>query len=312
MKTTEQQKPYFKNNAKETDTISSLPISELKPFSKYPFKPYSDEKILELANSIKTQGLIVPILVRPIIDMSYSHEIVSGHNRIKAAKLVGLKEISCNVKNIDDDTATLLMIDSNLQQRESILPSEKAWAYKYKLEAIKSQGKRNDLTSRQVVGKLEMSDIVGKESNESGRQVQRFIRLTNLISPLLDKVDERKLAFIPAVELSYLSKDQQEWLYDILDREEHFGVSLTIATKLKGISRSGNLSYEKIDKIIITKNQELPKIVRISYKTVKDYFPKGTTPQEFEKVIKHALDEWFEKHPEKRITSVNKENTIVR
>ncbi len=193
-----------------------------------------------------------------------------------------------------------MMIDSNLQQRESILPSEKAFAYKYKLEAIKSQGKRNDLTLSQVgtkSKKLRTDELLSQNSSDSRNQIQRYIRLTNLNPSLLEKVDERKLAFIPAVELSYLSKEEQEWLCDILDREEHFGVPLAIATKLKGISKSGILKYEKIDKIITAKNQEPPKIVRISYKTIKDYFPKDTTPQEYEKVIKQALYEWFKKHP---------------
>lgn len=292
MKITEQKE-------KNIDILSSLLLSKLKPFSKHPFKPHNEEKMLELAESIKEQGLIVPILVRSIEDKKYSHEIVAGHNRVKAAQLAGLKKLPCDVRELNDAQAVILMVDSNLQ-RDTILPSEKAFAYKYKLVAIKSQGKRNDLTSDQVGQKLDYvsRELISKNTNDSGTQIQRYIRLTNLFTPLLDKVDERKLAFIPAVELSYLNKDEQEWLHDILDREEHFGVPLAIATKLKGISKSGKLRYEKIDKIIVAKNQEPPKIVRISYKTVKDYFPKGTTSQEYEKVIKQALDEWFEKHPE--------------
>ena len=285
---------------KKIDIFSTLLLSKLKPFSKHPFKPYNEEKMIELAESIKEQGLIVPVLVRPIEDKKYSHEIVAGHNRAKAAQLVGLKKVSCDVRDIDTNTATIMMIDSNLQQRECILPSEKAFAYKYKLEAIKSQGKRNDLTLSQVGLKLNKQhsvEIMAENAEDSRNQIKRFIRLTNLIFPLLDKVDERKLAFIPAVELSYLSEDEQNWLYDILDREEHFGVPLAMAMKLKGISKSGTLTYDKIDKIIVAKNQEPPKAVKISYKTVKDYFPKGTTPQEYEKVIKQALEEWFDNHP---------------
>ena len=285
-------------------TTSLLSLSKLKPFLKHPFKPYSEEKILELAESIKEQGLIVPILVRPINDMQYSHEIIAGHNRVKAAQLAGLKKILSDVRSLDNAQAVILMVDSNLQ-RDIVLPSEKAFAYKYKIEAIKSQGKRKEQTSRQLVGKFETADIIGMEANESGRQVQRYIRLTNLITSLLEKVDERKLAFIPAVELSYLSKDEQEWLYEILGREEHFGVPLALATKLKGISKNGKLTYEKIDKIIIEKNQEPPKVVRISYRTLKDYFPKGTTPREYETVIKQALEEWFENHPSEEISKKN-------
>jgi ParB family transcriptional regulator, chromosome partitioning protein len=279
-------------------TISLLPLSKLKPFSKHPFKPYNDEKILELADSIKEQGLIVPILVRPINHKKYSHEIIAGHNRVKAAQLAGLKNILSDVRSLDNAQAVILMVDSNLQ-RDVIVPSEKAFAYKYKLEAIKSQGKRNDLTSCQVVNKLSVEKIANID-NDSWRNIYRYINLTNLITPFLEKVDERKLAFIPAVELSYLSKDEQEWLYDILGREEHFGVPLAMATKLKGISKNGTLTYEKIDRIIIEKNQAPPKVVRISYRTVKDFFPKGTTPQEYERVIKQALDEWFENHSSPR------------
>ncbi len=303
MKATEQ-------NEQNINTLHSLPLSNLKSFSKHPFKLYPEEKMLELIESIKEQGIIVPILVRPIEDNKYSHEIVAGHNRVKAAQLAGLKKISCDVRNIDDNTATIMMIDSNLQQRENILPSEKAFAYKYKLDAIKSQGKRNDITLCQLGTKLNSGSQVANEHEDSRRDVYRYIRLTNLITLLLDKVDERKLAFIPAVELSYLSKDEQEWLYDILDREEHFGVSLSMATKLKGISKSGTLTYEKIDKIIVAKNQEPPKAVKISYRTVKDYFPKGTTPQEYEKVIKQALEEWFENHPIPK--ERNKSKSIAR
>lgn len=298
MKATEQQNSSSKNKEKNTDKLSSLLLSKLKPFSKHPFKPNNEEKMLELAESIKEQGLIVPILVRSIEDKEYSHEIVAGHNRVKAAQLAGLKKIPCDIRKLNEAQAVILMVDSNLQ-RDTILPSEKAFAYKYKLEAIKSQGKRNDLTLSQVgtkLSKFRTDELLAQNSIDSRNQIQRFIRLTNLISSLLDKVDERKLAFIPAVELSYLSKDEQEWLHDILGREEHFGIPLAMAMKLKGISKSGTLTYDKIDKIIVAKSQEPPKAVKISYKTVKDYFPKGTTPQEYEKVIKQALEEWFENH----------------
>lgn len=304
MKATEQQNPSSITKERNIDTLSYLLLSKLKPFSKHPFKPYNEEKMLELAKSIKEQGIIVPILVRPIEDKKHSHEIVAGHNRVKAAQLTGLKKILCDVRELDDAQAVILMVDSNLQ-RETILPSEKAYAYKYKLDAIKSQGKRNDLTSAQFVPKSEnmnARDIVGNQTGENRMQVTRYIRLTNLIPSLLDKVDERKLAFIPAVELSYLGKDEQEWLHDILDREEHFGVPLAIATKLKGISKSGILTYEKVDRIIVARNQEPPKAVKISYRTVKDYFPKGTTPQEYENIIKQALKEWFNNHPSKEIS----------
>lgn len=287
-----------KQKEKNIYILSSLLLSKLKPFSKHPFKTYNEGKMLKLAESNKEQGLIIPILVRPIKDKKYSYEIVTGHNRVKATQFAGLRKIFCDVRNIDDDTATIIMIDSNLQQRESILPSEKAFAYKCKLEAIKSQGKRNDLTYCQLGKKLSAEKIANTD-NESWRNIYRYINLTNLMPSLLDKVDERKLAFIPAVELSYLRKDEQEWLYNILNREEHFGVPLSIASKLKGISKSGILTYEKIDKIIIAKNQEPPKAVKISYKAVRDFFSSDTTPKEFEETIKEALKEYFQKHPQK-------------
>ncbi len=276
----------------------NLSLSKLKPFDKHPFKMYDNEKMQSLADSIKEHGIIVPILVRPVQHKKYEYEIIAGHNRVQGARIAGLDEIPCNIRELDNETAIILMVDSNLQQREGILPSEKALAYKYKLEAIKSQGKRNDLTSRQVVGKLEMADVLGQNNNESGRQIQRYIRLTNLTPQLLDKVDEKKLSFIPAVELSYLHAKEQENLYDILSREENFSVPLKQATTLKGISQNGELTYEKIDKIITQKIQQPPKAFKLPYKKIKDYFSADTTPMEFEDTIIKALKAWFEQNQE--------------
>ena len=171
--------------------VTKLPISKLKPFDKHPFRKYNDEKMKSLSDSIKEQGVIVPILVRPCKHDKYEYEIVAGHNRVQGARIAGLDEISCNVREMDDETATILMVDSNLQQREGILPSEKAHAYKLKLEAIKAQGKRNDLTSGQIGQKLSR-DIVAQDSNESSKNIQRYIRLTNLTEHMLEKVDEKK------------------------------------------------------------------------------------------------------------------------
>ena len=200
------------------------------------------------------------------------------------------------LREMDDETATIAMVDTNLQQRETVLPSEKAWAYKYKLEAIKSQGKRNDLTSHQVGEKLGSklsAQRISDDSSDSMNQVLRYIRLTKLMPELLDKVDQRKLAFIPAVELSYLTKEQQSWLYDILSREEKYGVPVKQATKLKGISQGGNLTYEKIDKIMVQKNHEPPKAIKVPYKAIRDFFPPETTPMEYQEIIKKALTEYF-------------------
>ena len=190
------------------------------------------------------------------------------------------------------------MMDSNLQQRDTILPSEKAWAYKYKLEAIKSQGKRNDLTLCQLGTRLNSGNLIAENSEDSRRNIYRFLQLTHLIPQVLGKVDEKKLAFIPAVELSYLRPEEQEWLHDILCREENFGVSMAQAQKMKGISQNGKLTYEKIDRIIISKNHEPPKAIKLSYKAIKDFFPPDTTPKEYEVTIQKALEEWFRNHSE--------------
>jgi len=277
--------------------IETLSLSTLIPFNKHPFKKLNINKMQELANSISERGIITPIIVRPIDNDKY--EIISGHNRVEAAKLAGLDIIPCDIEELDDDTATIMMVDANLQ-REIILPSEKAWAYRYKLEAKKSQGKRNDLTSRQVVGKLEMADIVGEKNNDSGRQVQRFIRLTHLLPQLLEKVDERKLAFIPAVELSYLKKQEQKWLLSNLSREEYFGVPLALARKLKGISQNGKLTEQKIDDMIVQKVQTPSKQIKVARKVLDKYFDRDITPKDRDDVIDKALEEWFKRHPEKQ------------
>ncbi len=274
--------------------VTKLPVAKLKPFDKHPFKKYDNEKMMSLAESIKEQGVIVPILVRPYEHDRYEYEIIAGHNRVQAARIAGLDEIPCNVRELSNETATILMIDSNLQQREGIFPSEKAYAYKMKLEAIKAQGKRSDLTSTQVARKSETADVIGENSNESGDTVRRYIRLTNLSDKFLDKVDEKKLAFIPAVEISYLKKKEQDNLYDILNREENFSVPLKQATMLKGISQNGELTYEKIDKIITQKMKQPSKVIKLSYKKIKDYFPSSASPKEVEDVVVKALKAWFE------------------
>ncbi len=293
--------------------IASLPIAKLQPFSKHPFKRYSPEKLRELADSIEERGVIVPALVRPLDNGMY--EIVAGHNRVEASTLAGIDVIPCDIREMDDDTATIMMVDSNLQ-RETVLPSEKAWAYRYKLEAIKSQGKRNDLTSPQVVAKLKSirSDgLVGKVDDISSETVRRYIRLTHLIPQLLDKVDEKRLAFIPAVELSYLKEREQKWLYSNLEREEYFGIPLALARKLKGISQNGLLTEKKIDELIVAKVQTPPRQIKISHKIISKYFPDEVTPQERDSVIDRALEEWFKRHPEKtNVVSLNQDINAAR
>ena len=204
------------NKIDRSSSNTSLSLSKLQPFSKHPFKKYNQDKMQELADSIVEHGIIVPVLVR-LLD-SGKYEIISGHNRVEAAKLAGLNIVTCDVRELDDDTATIIMVDSNLQ-RDIVLPSEKAWAYKYKLDALKSQGKRNDLTSGQVGPKLinvRSNDLLANKSDDSVTQIKRYICLTHLIPEILDKVDERKLAYIPAVELSYIKKKEQKWLYSNL------------------------------------------------------------------------------------------------
>ena len=197
---------FSTEESRQTEQIQQIPIADLHPFKNHPFKVLDDEAMQRTVESVAQFGVLAPLVVRPREEGGY--EIISGHRRQHAAELAGLKTLPVIVRNMDDDQAVIQMVDSNLQ-RESILPSERAFAYKMKLEAIKNQGARSDLTSRQVVGKLEAADLVGKSSDESGRQVQRFIRLTNLIPELLELVDQKKISFNPAVELSYLTDSEQ-------------------------------------------------------------------------------------------------------
>ena len=201
----------------QRERVLEIPLSELHPFKNHPFKVKDDEAMLETADSIRQYGVLVPAIARP--DPEGGYELVAGHRRHRASELAEKETMPVIVRELDDDAATIIMVDSNLQ-RESLLPSERAFAYKMKLEAIKHQGARTDLTSRQVVGKLEMADVVGEKAGDSGRQVQRYIRLTELILELLDMVDERKIAFNPAYELSFLKKEEQTQLLDAMDSEQ--------------------------------------------------------------------------------------------
>ncbi|MGN0991663.1 MAG: ParB/RepB/Spo0J family partition protein, partial [Candidatus Ventricola sp.] len=220
----------------QREKVTMVPLEELHPFRNHPFKVVDDEKMMDTAQSIREHGVLVPAIVRPLESGGY--ELVSGHRRKRGCELAGLDEMPVIIRDMDDDTATLYMVDSNIQ-RETILPSERAFAYKMKMDALNHQGARNDrLTSRQVVGKLETADIIGKDTGESGRQVQRFIRLTELIPELLSMVDERRIAFNPAVELSYLSREEQTMLLDAMDAEQATP-SLSQAQRLKKFSQEG-------------------------------------------------------------------------
>ena len=284
----------FKDDTARTDDqrerIVELPLDKLYPFKNHPFQVRDDEDMQRTVDSIKEYGVLTPGIARPAPDGGY--EIVAGHRRKHACELAGLSTMPFIVRDMDDDTATILMCDSNLQ-REHILPSERAFAYKMKLEAIKHQGSRTDLTSRQVVGKFEMADLVGKDNGESGRQVQRFIRLTELVPTLSQMVDERKIAFNPAVELSYLKPEEQTQLLDAMAAQEATP-SLSQAQRLKRYSQEGKLSEDVIDAIMSEEKKETDRITLTSDK-LKRYFPKSFTPRQMEETIFKLLEQWQQK-----------------
>ena len=270
------------------EKVRMIPLDELHPFAHHPFKVKDDEAMQDTVESAKAYGVLVPAIARPREEGGY--ELVAGHRRHRASLLAGLAEMPVIVRELDDDEATIIMVDSNLQ-RETLLPSERAFAYRMKLEAMKRQGARADLTSRQVVGKLETADAIGKDVGESGRQIQRFIRLTYLVPPLLDMVDEHKVAFNPAVELSYLTSEEQVALLDAMDSEQSTP-SLSQAQRLKKFSQEGRLSEDVIRAILSEeKKPEVGKIT-LSGDKLRRYFPKSFTPQQMEQTIFRLLEQW--------------------
>ena len=270
------------------EKVRMIPLDELHPFAHHPFKVKDDEAMQDTVESVKAYGVLVPAIARPREEGGY--ELVAGHRRHRASLLAGLAEMPVIVRAMDDDEATIIMVDSNLQ-RETLLPSERAFAYRMKLEAMKRQGARADLTSRQVVGKLETADAIGKDVGESGRQIQRFIRLTYLVPPLLDMVDEHKVAFNPAVELSYLTSEEQVALLDAMDSEQATP-SLSQAQRLKKFSQEGRLSEDVMRAILSEeKKPEVGKITLSSDK-LRRYFPKSYTPQQMEQTIFRLLEQW--------------------
>lgn len=279
--------------SRQQEQIQSLVLSELHPFKDHPFRVLDDDRMMETVESVKEYGVLVPIIARPMADGGY--EIVSGHRRKRACELAGLNEIPAIVRDLDDDEAVIIMVDSNLQ-RENILPSERAKAYQMKLEAIKHQGERRDLTSRQLVGKLEAADLIGQDTGESGRQIQRILRLNNLEPPLIDKVDAGKLAFTPAVELSYLKPEEQQWLDTALENTQQTP-SLSQAQRMKRESKQGTLSEQGIMEIMTENKQTIPvkgSVVLPQEKLTK-YFPRSYTTEQMEKVIFKLLDYWMRK-----------------
>ena len=275
----------------QREQVQRIPIGELFPFKDHPFKVLDDESMQRTVESVEQYGVLSPLIARPRPEGGY--EIISGHRRQHAAQLAGLETLPVIVRQMSDDAAVILMVDSNLQ-REHILPSERAFAYKMKLEALKNQGARSDLTSRQVVGKLEAADLVRKGNEESGRQVQRFIRLTNLIPELLDMVDEKKIAFNPAVELSYLDESQQRDFLEAMEDTQN-APSLSQAQQLKKMAQQGEFSYEKAFDVMGQEKKSEKDTVTIKNETLRKYFPRSYTPKQMEEKIIQLLDAWQKK-----------------
>ena len=270
------------------EQVQQIPIEELFPFKEHPFKVLDDEAMQRTVESVAQYGVLAPLIARPRPEGGY--EIISGHRRQHAAELAGLDALPVIVREMTDDAAVILMVDSNLQ-RENILPSERAFAYKMKLEALKNQGARSDLTSTQVVSKLRSSEQLGAENNQSRETVRRFIRLTNLIPELLDLVDEKKISFNPAVELSYLDEAQQRDFLQAMDETQN-APSLSQAQRMKKLAQEGKLTYEAAFAIMgEAKKDELDKVV-IKNDTLKKYFPRSYTPRQMEDVIIKLLEQW--------------------
>ena len=275
----------------QREQVQQIPIGELFPFKDHPFKVLDDESMQRTVESVEQYGVLSPLIARPRPEGGY--EIISGHRRQHAAQLAGLDTLPVIVRNMDDDAAVLLMVDSNLQ-RENILPSERAFAYKMKLEALKNQGARSDLTSPQVAAKFRSDDAVAKDQGISGDTVRRYIRLTNLVPELLDMVDEKKIAFNPAVELSYLDTNQQRDFLEAMNDTQN-APSLSQAQRLKRLAQEGHFSYDVAFAVMgEEKKDELDKVV-IKNDTLRKYFPRSYTPKQMEDTIIKLLDQWQRK-----------------
>ena len=275
------------------EKVMDIPLSDLHAFKGHPFKVKDDEKMMETVESVRQRGVLVPAIARP--DPEGGYELISGHRRHRASQLAGMETMPVIVRDLDDDEATIIMVDSNLQ-RETILPSERAFAYKMKLEAIKHQGERSDLTSRQVGEKLETSiQLVANQAGESQRQVQRYIRLTELIPQLLDMVDEKKIAFNPAYELSFLTTEEQERLLDAMDSEQATP-SLSQAQRLKKFSQDGRCTPEVMCAILSEEKKSDMEKVTLGADTLRKYFPKSYTPAKMQETIIRLLEQWRRTH----------------
>ena len=275
--------------------LVTLSLSALQPFSRHPYKVRDDEAMRDMVESIKQYGVLSPAIARPMPDGGY--ELVSGHRRKRACELAGLETMPVIVRELDNDAAAILVVDSNLQ-REDLLPSERAFAYKLKLEAIRHQGERTDLTSAQVGPKLTAAEKVAEESPDSKSQIKRYIRLTELIPPLLDMVDERKIAFNPAYELSFLKKDEQTMLLDAIDSEQATP-SLSQAQRLKQFSQRGELDAAVMRAIMSEEKKEVERIT-LKGDTLRKYFPASYTPKRMEETIIKLLEQWQKQQKRRR------------
>ena len=277
----------------QREQVQQIPIDDLHPFTNHPFKVLDDEAMTRTVESIAQYGVLAPLIARPRPDGD-GYEIISGHRRQYAAKLAGLETLPVIVRQMSDDAAVILMVDSNLQ-REHILPSERALAYKMKLDVMRrTSGRPSKENPRQLVGNFETADVVGKESGESGRQVQRFIRLTNLIPELLDMVDEKKISFNPAVELSYLDESQQRDFLEAMEDTQN-APSLSQAQQLKKMAQQGEFSYEKAFDVMGQEKRSEKDTVTIKNETLRKYFPRSYTPKQMEEKIIQLLDAWQKK-----------------
>ena len=273
----------------QREQVQQIPIDALRPFTNHPFKVLDDEAMTRTVESIAQYGVLAPLIARPRSDGD-GYEIISGHRRKHAAELAHLDTVPVIVRNMKDDAATILMVDSNLQ-REHILPSERAFAYKMKLDAIKNQGARSDLTSSQVGTKLRADEKVAKDSGESRNQVQRFVRLTNLVPELLDMVDEKKISFNPAVELSYLDEKQQQDFLEAMDASQN-APSLSQAIRIKKLAQQGEFDYDAVYNIMNEEKKSELDTVTIKNETLRKYFPRNYTPRQMENIIIKLLDQW--------------------
>ena len=271
----------------QRERVQEIPLDQLKPFRNHPFKVRDDQRMLDTVDSIREYGVLVPAIARP--DPEGGYELISGHRRKRGCEMAGLQTMPVIIRNLDDDAAVLVMVDSNIQ-REELLPSERAFAYKMKLEALKHQGARSDLTSMQVAQKLSVQKV-GDDAGVSKDQVRRYIRLTELISELLDMVDERKLAFNPAVEVSYLKRDEQRMLLEAMDAEQTTP-SLSQAQRLKKFSQEGRLTEEAMSAIMSEEKKSDMDKVTLRSDTLRRYFPKSYTPKQMEQTIIKLLDVW--------------------